>query len=125
MRSRLLTLTSALALAFGGLLLFATPASAAVTPANPAHCSGWNTHPDLYSGGGVSFGDGTYIRSGPYTDCSANGQGFPSQGINVHCAVQNSSGNLWLYVVDTTTGVAGWARYDALHYSKTVVIPGC
>jgi hypothetical protein len=109
MRSRMLTLLATGVLTLGGLLVPASPAAA-----DPAHCYGWNTHPDRYSGGDIHFGDGTAIRRGPYTDCDAFGRGYPSHGIDVHCFVLNSGYNLWVYVVDTTTGVAGWARDDAL-----------
>ena len=121
MRSRLLALASALALALGGLVLLpATPALA-----DPAHCSQFGTHPDLYNGGGISFANGTNMRTGVYTDCTSVGEGFPSQGINVHCGRVNSNNFLWLYVVDTSTGRQGWARFDALNYSFTVVVPDC
>ena len=109
MRSKLLASMGALVLTLGGLLAAAGPAAA-----EPAHCSGWGTHPDLYSAGGISFLNGTYIHDGPYTDCTSVGQGYPSQGINVHCGVWNDSNVWWLYVVDTSTGKAGWARNDAL-----------
>jgi len=112
MRSRLLASMGALALTLGGLL--ATASSAA---ADPAHCSGWTTHPDYYSSGGITFKDGTYIRTGPYTDCTALGQGFHSQGINVHCATTNGNGVLWVYLVDTSTGVAGWSAMSALNWN--------
>ncbi|HEU5271611.1 MAG TPA: hypothetical protein VFU36_16910 [Jatrophihabitans sp.] len=112
MRSRLLTSVGALALTLGGLL-----ATAGQAAADPAHCSGWTTHPDYYSSGGISFKDGTYIRTGPYTDCTALGQGFHSQGINVHCATTNGNGVLWVYLVDTSTGVAGWSAMSALNWN--------
>jgi hypothetical protein len=124
MRSRLLALTVMLALGLTGLVLVpATPAAAA----EPAHCNQaqWNTHPDLYSGGGISFANGTAIRDAGYTDCSRNGLGYPTQGINVHCAEPNDNGLLWLYVVDTTTGVAGWAREDALTITGSHSIADC
>jgi hypothetical protein len=117
MRSRILSLAAAVTLAITGLVV-AGPASPAF-----AHCGGHDTHPDRYSGGGVSWGDGTYIRRYPHVDCVADGQGFPAQGIDVHCGVV--TGTLWLYVRNTSTGVAGWARYDALRISGTVVIPAC
>jgi hypothetical protein len=120
MRSRLLALMGALALALAGLVVSAAPALA-----DPAHCSGWNTHPDLYNSGGISFQSGTNIRHGPYTDCTIYGEGFPGQGINIHCAVINSNGLLWFYLEDTTTGVSGWSRYDALNYSKSVTVDDC
>jgi hypothetical protein len=119
MRSRLLTLVGALALTLGGLVVSAGPAAA-----DPAHCSGWSTHPDLYSSGGIQFGNGTYIRTGPYTDCTGLGLGYPSQGIDVHCARVNSTGNLWVYLQDTSTGVAGWSRIDTLNWNGGP-IPDC
>lgn len=119
-RTRLLAVAGTVALAAGGLLVTASPAAAV-----PAHCLNWNTHPDLYNSGGISFSNGTYLRSGPYSDCPGNGQGFPSQGINVHCAVINSFDYAWFYINDTSTGVNGWARYDSLTYSKSVSVPDC
>ncbi len=110
MRSRLLTLMSALALTLGGSALTASPAAA-----DPAHCYGWNTHPDLHSSGGFSFGNGTAIRRGPYTDCDALGRGYPSHGIDVHCYVRNSNGVYWVYLRNLSTGVNGWSQYDALN----------
>lgn len=119
MRSRLLTLMGAVALALGGLLVAAGPAAA-----DDAHCYGWDTHPDRYSAGGLSFKDGTAIRRGPYTDCDALGLGYHSQGIDVNCFVQNSNGYYWVYLRDTTTGVAGWSRLDALNWDGSP-IPSC
>ena len=116
MRSRLLASTGALALALGGLLAAASPAAA-----DPAHCSGWSTHPDVYSSGGFSFGNGTYIRTGPYTDCTALGLGYSSQGIDVHCARVNSNNYVWVYLEDTTTGTAGWSRIDALNWNGSAI----
>ena len=122
MRSRLLASTGALALTLGGLLATAGPASA-----DPAHCYGWS-HGNYYSGGGISFLSGeTQIRRGPYIDCDALGTGFASQGINVHCSVENSNSTYWLYVVDTTTGKAGWSAWSALDHSGVSLsnVPGC
>ena len=119
MRSRRLALMGALALTLGGLLATAAPAAA-----DQAHCSGWTTHPDLYSAGGISFKDGTNIRRGPYTDCDSFGLGYHSQGIDVHCGRLNSSGYLWVYLEDTSTGVAGWSRIDALNWDGSP-IPDC
>ncbi|MEO6502233.1 MAG: hypothetical protein ABIQ09_10030 [Jatrophihabitantaceae bacterium] len=120
MRSRLLTVLGAAALALGGLSVSAGPAAA-----DPAHCYGWGTHPDRYSAGGIHFGNGTAIRRGPYTDCDAFGLGYPSHGIDIHCFVFNSSNNIWLYLVDTTTGVAGWSRNDTLTYDGLRSLPAC
>jgi hypothetical protein len=120
MPSRLLVSMGALALTVGGLLATAGPAAA-----DNAHCYGWSQG-DYYSGGGVSFQTGTNIRRGPYTDCDAFGEGFPSQGINVHCSVENSNSTYWVYVVDTSTGVAGWAAWSALNHTVGLSnIPGC
>ena len=70
------------------------------------------------------FKDGTNIRRGPYTDCDSFGLGYHSQGINVHCGRLNSSNYLWVYLVDTSTGVAGWSRIDALNWDGSP-IPDC
>jgi hypothetical protein len=118
MRSRLFALMGALVLVAGGLLVSASPAAA-------NHCTDWNTHPNLYNSGYISFKDGTYIRTHPYTDCTAVGQGYPSQGIDVHCAVRNNDGIVWLYVDDKATGKSGWARHDTLNYSRTVFVQNC
>jgi hypothetical protein len=119
MRSRLLATASALA--------FTTIASVlALTPASPAsaHCSGHSTHPDRYDGGNVSFGNGANIRTHPHTNCPSLGLGYPSHGINVHCVVlvDNSS---WLFLRNTTTGVDGWSRSDALNIPQGVTLPRC
>jgi len=121
MRSRLLATLSGLALVagvlVGGLLVTASPAS--------AHCSGHGTHPDVYSAGGISWANGTNIHRFPHTSaCSVvDGQGFPSQGIDVHCAVE--TGSLWLFARNTSTGVRGWARFDVLRYSHDIIIRDC
>lgn len=116
MRSRLLALMGALALALGGLLAGASPATAL-----PAHCSGWGTHPDLHTSGGFEFGNGTYIWSAPYTDCTSLGQGYATHGIDVHCAKVNDNNLLWVYLRNTTTGKAGWSRIDALYWNGTAI----
>jgi len=121
MRSRLLATLSGLALAagvlIGGVLVPASSAS--------AHCSGHGTHPDVYSAGGISWANGTNIRRFPHTsDCSTIlGQGFPSQGIDVHCAVE--TGSLWLFARNTSTGINGWSRFDALNYAHDIIIRDC
>ncbi|TDC43802.1 hypothetical protein [Micromonospora sp. KC213] len=118
MRPRLLSIASALALVMSGSVLALMPAS----PAS-AHCAGHGHHPDLYSGGGISWGEGTYIRAYPHRDCQSQGQGYPGQGIDVHCATL--TGDLWFYVRNTTTGINGWSRRDALRFSQTVTIADC
>jgi len=117
MRSRILGIAAAMTLAVTGLVV--------VGPASPAfaHCGGHSTHPDRYNGGGISWANGTFIHRYPHIDCVTDGQGFPGQGIDVHCAV--ITGTAWLYVRNTSTGVAGWARHDALRISGTVTVPFC
>jgi hypothetical protein len=119
MRSRLLTVLGALALAVAGSVLAAGSATA-----DPAHCYNWNTHPDRYTAGQIAFTNGTYIRRGPWMDCDGLGLGYPSHGIDVNCLV-NNGGYLWIYVRDTTTGIAGWARRDTLAFYGSAPVPGC
>lgn len=109
MRSRMLASMGAVALTLGGLLVSASPAAA-----DPAHCYGWNTHPDLYTAGGIKFKDGTPIRRGPYKECDAFDLGRSGHGIDVHCAVINSYNVAWVFVRDTTTDTAGWVRLEHL-----------
>jgi hypothetical protein len=106
MRSRLLTSIGALALALGGLLVSAGPASAYTYP----NLCALPTPTDLYiDNGSISFkSTGTNIFNGPSPYCSIVGLGYSSHGINVYCAYENTMDATWLYVVDTTTGVAGW-----------------
>lgn len=115
MRSRSLTLAGTVALALGGLTATAGPVAA-----DQAHCYNWDTHPDKYSAGGVSFKNGTYIRRGPFLDCDGLGLGYPNHGIDVHCIVYNGS-TYWLYVRDTTTGVNGWARLDTVNWDGSFI----
>lgn len=107
--TRLISAAATMALAATTLVIAAAPASA-----DPAHCSGWNNHPDRYSAGGISFANGTALRRGPYTDCDALGRAYPSHGIDVHCQVLNSNGVRWAFVRDTTTGVNGWVSQNAI-----------
>lgn len=117
MRSRILGIAAAATLAVTGAVV--------VGPASPAyaHCSGHGTHPDLYGGGGISWGNGTAIRSHPHVDCDALGRGYPGQGIDVHCAVH--TGADWAYVRNTSTGINGWSREDALNIPTPVAVPVC
>jgi hypothetical protein len=114
-----LTVLGALALTLGGSVVAASPAAA-----DPAHCYGWDTHPDRYTAGGIHFTNGTYIRRGPFMDCSGLGLGYPNHGIDVHCLV-NNGGYLWFYLRDTSTGVAGWARRDTLETVFASSVPSC
>lgn len=120
MRSRLLASTGALVVALGGLVAGAGPAAA-----DDAHCYGYGTHPDMTHSGGLTFGNGTAIRRGPFTDCDAFGRGYPSHGIDVYCFIRNSNGVKWAYVRDTTTGVAGWAAESTITYASGSYIVQC
>lgn len=119
MRSRLLATASALVLTTIASVLALTPAS----PAS-AHCSGHGNHDDLYKGNNVSFRNGANIRSHAHISCTSLGLGYQSHGINVHCVtrVDNST---WLYLRDTTTGVRGWTRSDALNIPQGITLPPC
>lgn len=115
MRSRLLAVTGAAVLALsGGLVASATPAAA-----DDAHCYYSGAHPDVTHSGATAFGDGTAIRRGPYSDCDILGRGYPTQGIDVHCYIQNSNNYTWVYLRDTSTGVAGWSIITSLHPTGT------
>ena len=112
MKSRLLAALGAAAVTASCMVAAASPAAA-----DQSYCYGWDTHPDSYSSGGITMlSGGTQIRRGPYTACDALGTAFPSQSVNVHCARQNSNYYLWFYVVDTTTGVAGWVQSNATNW---------
>jgi hypothetical protein len=107
---------AALALATGGLVVvLASPAS--------AHCSGHSLHPDLYGAGGISFREGARIRSHPHVDCTIRGLGNPNHGIDVHCRVV--TGTTWYFVRNTSTGVNGWTRWDALNLSNPLPVDPC
>jgi len=97
-------------------------------PAAPAgaHC-GVHQHPDLYNGGGIFFQDnGTPLREAPHIGCGIQGEGFPGDGIDVHCAVINDDDDtVWLHVRATSTGDHGWAREGAFRVPDPVVVRGC
>lgn len=118
MRSRLLTGAVALALAVGGLLVPASPAS--------AHCDGHSVHRDEYNGGGIFWGNGTAIRQFPHRACTIIGRGFPGEGINVHCAILNlRSERVWLFVRDLDDGTRGWAEEGALRIPNPKIVHDC
>jgi hypothetical protein len=121
MRKRLLAATSMVAMTIG--ILVAVTGS----PASAADCSGRDNHPDVYGATSITWGNGTSIRVYPNIECARAGQGFPGQGIDVHCAINaGGAGHLhWLYVRNTSTGVSGWARQDALNHPGTQAIPDC
>ncbi|MEV0283453.1 MULTISPECIES: hypothetical protein [unclassified Kribbella] len=119
MRSRLLAVAAGLTLAAATQVVLAAPASAAC---------GHDTHPDLYSGGGIYFQEnGTYIRTGPHEGCTALGIGYAGEGIDVHCVVYSEHTNwqVWFFVRDLDDGTAGWARRNDLRIPNTVTVPFC
>lgn len=109
MRSRLLSIASALALVLGGLVVALVPAS----PAS-ADCSGHGTHPDYYEGGRIKYNNGVNIRSHPHVGCSAVGVGNYGDAVDVHCYTLTESP--WIYIRNLDTGVSGWSRWDVLRY---------
>lgn len=116
LRTRLGALAASLLLMVGGLVAFsAAPAS--------AHCGGHGTHPDRYSAGGIDWANGTRIRSQPHNTCTIRGLGYRSHGIDVHCLAR--TGALWVYARNTTTGVNGWSREDALYIPNPTFVPYC
>lgn len=70
---------------------------------------------------------GVHIRRCASTSCTADGLGYPGQGINITCFRQgtNVGGNdLWLHHRNKTTGVTG---YSADYYLRhgTLNVPRC
>ncbi|MGH3683245.1 MAG: hypothetical protein ACRDT2_23715 [Natronosporangium sp.] len=117
MRTRLLVGAMALALAVGGLLVPASPAS--------ADC-GHNLHRNEYSGGGIFWGNGTNIRTGPHLSCVSIGQGNPGDGIDVHCAILfTAQDQIWFYARDLQTGREGWSRRSALRIPNSELVDAC
>lgn len=119
MRSRLLSLTAALALAVGGLLV--TSAGQA-TAAEAQSCSS-PPHPDRYNRGGIGFDPVTVLYDGPSTECTIAGYGHTGEGINVHC--KYTGFERWYYVEDTTNGKAGWASYSNLVFNTNNTVDKC
>ena len=111
MRSRLLATAAAIALGTVGAIAPATSASASPTRSALLRLE---HPPDRHHSGGLRFGDGTAIRTGPFLECTIVGRGYPGQGSDVHCAIRNPKGKIWAYVRNTSTGKAGWVRSDAL-----------
>lgn len=122
---RLTRLAGAAALAAGALTAVMPMTASAAGAAS--HCTEprWDVHPDLTSHGTYSWGNGAAIHTGGYTDCTIVGRGYPSQGIDVHCSRVNDNGLTWVYARNTSTGVAGWVRADALYTSVFVVPARC
>lgn len=103
------------ALALGAFTAVSPIVAAPASAAGSCSETKWDTHPDLVSTGVYSWGDGSAIRTAGYTECTLLGRGYQGQGIDVHCRRTNANGLIWVYVRNTTTGVAGWARADTLY----------
>lgn len=97
------------------------PAFVAVgaSSAQAAQCPGPSQHPDVFSAGTINFTNAAKIRTGPYNECTAVGEGQANHGIDVHCLTVNSNNVVWWYVRDTTTSKEGWVRGTDLTGSYT------
>jgi hypothetical protein len=89
----------------GAAVMAASTLAIAPMTASPAgaatHCTQpkWDVHPDKISTGTFQWGNGTHIRTAGYTDCTSVGQGYPGQGIDVHCSRVNDNGLEWVVQV--------------------------
>lgn len=104
-----------LALALGGLLVAASPAS--------AHCRAHTTHPDLYSQGRIHYGDRNLIRAQPHVGCNVRGIGRPGHGLDVHCFVITE--DIWIFARDTTINVRGWTKLRHMVVNPPTTIRNC
>ncbi|MFF2121116.1 MULTISPECIES: hypothetical protein [Streptomycetaceae] len=62
------------------------------------------------------------IRSGPYTNSSINGIGYPGHGTNDWCFTNGSTVNGWSYWdsnTDRNTGVWGYTHEDYISGART------
>ncbi|MBW5482505.1 SH3 domain-containing protein [Streptomyces bambusae] len=60
------------------------------------------------------------MRSGPSTDCRANGVATPNHKLDYHCYKVVGS-RTWTYVRNDSTGVKGWIRDDNLRDRGSLV----
>ena len=117
-RTRLATAACA-ALATAGIAVGTLPTAAAAAPAvdciqNPAA----NSH------NAAQFtGTNINIRTGPFTVCTAIGEGQPSHNVTAHCLKFNSNGVPWVYLTDHTTGKTGWSDEQFVTWSGGLI--GC
>lgn len=122
---RMTRLVGAAAMAAGALTAISPMTAGSATAATHCTQAKWDVHPDKISTGTFSWGDGTAIRTAGYTDCTVVGRGYQGQGIDVHCSRVNDNGLEWVYARNTSTGAAGWARYDAVYTTGSVLPPRC
>jgi uncharacterized protein YraI len=107
MRGRTRLLAAAFAtLSAAGFLVGVLPGTAAAAPAvnctqNPAHNGHTTAH---FAGTNIN------IRTGPFTSCTAVGEGQPGNTVTVRCETTNSNGVNWSYLTDSTTGKTGWSE---------------
>jgi uncharacterized protein YraI len=104
-RTRLTAATFA-TLSAAGILVGVLPITAAAAPAvtciqNPAANGNSKAH---FNGTNVN------IRTGPFTSCTAVGEGQPANKLIARCETTNSNGVDWTYVTDSTTGKTGWSQ---------------
>jgi hypothetical protein len=94
-------------------LLFASAAAAATVAAAPSALAAplvnciQNPATNSNITAGSFLGTNINIRTGPFTSCTAIGEGQPSNAVTVHCKQTNSNGVLWDYLTDRTTGKTG------------------
>jgi uncharacterized protein YraI len=103
------------ALSMAGVLSVALPSAAAVSPAvdctqSPAVNS---QAPGLFAGTNVN------IRTGPFTSCTAVGEGQPAHNVTLRCRKLNSNNVEWLYLTDHTTNRTGWAEAQFVRGGST------
>ncbi|MEN3608752.1 SH3 domain-containing protein [Plantactinospora sp. ZYX-F-223] len=97
------------------LALGAASLVAAVVPGTPALAAPAATCPDngwsIRDGGtGYLFAaSGVNIRTGPSTDCTSVGLGYPNHLVRLDCQKAG-----WSHIFDHTTGKLGWVRNDML-----------
>lgn len=115
-RTRLATAACA-ALATAGIMVGTLPTTAAAAVdciQNPAANSRNTAH---FTGTNIN------IRTGPFTVCTAIGEGQPSHNVTAHCLKFNSNGVPWIYLTDHTTGKTGWSEEQFVTWSGGLI--GC
>lgn len=105
-------------------LLFASAIAGAMVAAAPAALAAPNVNciqnpaTDSNITQGSFLGTNINIRTGPFTTCTAIGEGQPSNAVTVHCKQTNSNGVLWDYLTDRTTGKKGWSQDQFVGYPR-------
>ena len=81
----------------------------AALPAQAVSCpdNGWSIKDNSF---GKFFNtNGTNIRTGPGTGCTAVGQGQRSHDVILDC-YKAGAGGTWSHIFDSTTGKEGWVK---------------